>query len=225
MAPKKTILIVDDHPLVREGLISILKSAAGYEVVGQAGNARNAIRMVKNLKPDLVLLDLALPDKSGIELSREIRNISPPTGILIVSMHSKVEYIVKAFQAGATGYMVKESATEKLLQGIDRVVNGEYFMDGSVSHRVVERLMQTPEKEMKITDAGYETLTPREQEITVLLAEGYSAKETAAKLFISPKTVENHRTSIMNKLGLHSTLELVRYAARLGLIDVDLWKE
>lgn len=225
MAPKKTILIVDDHPLVREGLISILKSAAGYEVVGQAGNARNAIRMVKNLKPDLVLLDLGLPDKSGIELSREIRNISPPTHILIVSMHSKVDYIVKAFQAGATGYMVKESATEKLLQGIDRVVNGEYFMDGSVSHRVVEKLMQTPEKEMKITDAAYETLTPREQEITVLLAEGYSAKETAAKLFISPKTVENHRTSIMNKLGLHSTLELVRYAARLGLIDVDLWKE
>ena len=225
MAPKKTILIVDDHPLVREGLISILKSAAGYEVVGQAGNARNAIRMVKNLRPDLVLLDLALPDKSGIELSREIRNISPPTRILIVSMHSKVEYIVKAFQAGATGYMVKESATEKLLQGIDRVVNGEYFMDGSVSHRVVEKLMQTPEKEMKITDVAYETLTPREQEITVLLAEGYSAKETAAKLFISPKTVENHRTSIMNKLGIHSTLELVRYAARLGLIDVDLWKE
>ncbi len=225
MAPKKTILIVDDHPLVREGLISILKSAAGYEVVGQAGNARDANRMVKNLKPDLVLLDLALPDKSGIELSREIRNISPPTRIMIVSMHSKVDYIVKAFQAGATGYMVKESATEKLLQGIDHVVNGEYFMDGSVSHRVVEKLMQTPEKEMKITDAAYETLTSREQEITVLLAEGYSAKETAAKLFISPKTVENHRTSIMNKLGLHSTHELVRYAARLGLIDIDLWKE
>jgi len=225
VAPKKTILIVDDHPLVREGLISILKSAAGYEVVGQAGNARDAIRMVKNLKPDLALLDLALPDKSGIELSREIRNISPPTRIMIISMHSKVDYIVKAFEAGATGYMVKESATEKLLQGIDRVVNGEYFMDGSVSHRVVEKLMQTPEKEMKITDAAYETLTPREQEITVLLAEGYSAKETAAKLFISPKTVENHRTSIMNKLGLHSTHELVRYAARLGLIDVDLWKE
>jgi len=225
MVPKKTILIVDDHPLVREGLISILKSAAGYEVVGQAGNARDANRMVKNLKPDLVLLDLALPDKSGIELSREIRNISPPTRIMIVSMHSKVDYIVKAFQAGATGYMVKESATEKLLQGIEHVVNGEYFMDGRVSHRVVEKLMQTPEKEMKITDAAYETLTPREQEIMVLLAEGYSAKEAAAKLFISPKTVENHRTSIMNKLGLHSTHELVRYAARLGLIDIDLWKE
>jgi DNA-binding NarL/FixJ family response regulator len=225
VAPKKTILIVDDHPLVREGLKTILKPATGYEVVGQAGKARDAIRMVKNLKPDLVLLDLGLPDKSGLELSREIRTISPSTCILIVSMHSKVDYIVKAFQAGATGYMTKESATERLLPGIAQVLNGEYFLDGAVSHSVVEKLMQTPEKEMKITDAGYETLTQREQEIMVLLVEGCSAKEAAVKLSISPKTVENHRTNIMNKLGLHSTLELVRYAARLGLVDVDLWKE
>jgi DNA-binding NarL/FixJ family response regulator len=225
LAAKKTILIVDDHPLVREGLKSILKPAAGYEVVGQAGNARDTIPMVENLKPDLVLLDLVLPDKSGLELSREIRSISPPTRIMIVSMHSKVDYIVKAFQAGATGYMTKESATERLLQGIESVLNGEYFMDGAVSHSVVEKLIQTPEKEIKITDAGYETLTQREQEIMVLLAEGYSAKEAAAKLFISPKTVENHRSNIMNKLGLHSSMELVRYAARLGLVDVDLWKE
>jgi len=225
VAPKQTILIVDDHPLVREGLKSILKPAVEYEVVGQAGNARDAIKMIKNLKPDLVLLDLGLPDKSGLELSREIRSISPPTRILIVSMHSKVDYIVKAFQAGATGYMTKESATERLLKGVELVLNGEYFMDGAVSHTVVKELMQTPEKEMKIADAGYETLTSREQEVMVLLAEGCSAKEAAAKLFISPKTVENHRTNIMNKLGLHSTLELVRYAARLGLVDVDLWKE
>jgi DNA-binding NarL/FixJ family response regulator len=225
MAPKKTILIVDDHPLVREGLKSILRPAAEYEVIGQAGRARDALHLVKSLKPDLVLLDLSLPDKSGLEITSEIRNISPSTRILIVSMHSRVDYIVKAFQAGATGYMTKESATGSLLAGIERVLNGEYFMDGSVSHRVVEKLMQTPEKEMKITDAAYETLTPREQEIMVLLAEGYSAKEAGAKLFISPKTVENHRANIMNKLGLHSTLELVRYAARLGLVDIDLWKE
>jgi DNA-binding NarL/FixJ family response regulator len=225
VAPKKTILIVDDHPLVREGLKSILKPATEYEVVGQAGRAREALHLVKSLKPDLVLLDLSLPDKSGLEICREIRNISPPTRILIVSMHSKVDYIVKAFQAGATGYMTKESATERLLGGIARVLDGEYYMDGSVSHRVVEELMQTPDREMKITDAAYDTLTPREQEIMVLLAEGCSAKKAAEKLFISPKTVENHRTNIMNKLGLHSTLELVRYAARLGLVDVDLWKE
>ncbi|MGD8297830.1 MAG: response regulator transcription factor [Desulfobacterales bacterium] len=225
MGPKKTILIVDDHPLVREGLKSILKPATEYEVIGQAGRAREALHLVKSLQPDLVLLDLSLPDKSGLEICREIRNISPTTRILIVSMHSKVDYIVKAFQAGATGYMTKESATERLMGGIKRVLDGEYYMDGSVSHRVVEELMQAPDREMKITDAAYDTLTPREQEIMVLLAEGCSAKEAAEKLFISPKTVENHRANIMNKLDLHSTLELVRYAARLGLVDVDLWKE
>jgi DNA-binding NarL/FixJ family response regulator len=225
VGPKKTILIVDDHPLVREGLKSILKPATEYEVIGQAGRAREALHLVKSLQPDLVLLDLSLPDKSGLEICREIRNISPPTRILIVSMHSKVDYIVKAFQAGATGYMTKESATERLMGGIKRVLDGEYYMDGSVSHRVVEELMQAPDREMKITDAAYDTLTPREQEIMVLLAEGCSAKEAAEKLFISPKTVENHRANIMNKLDLHSTLELVRYAARLGLVDVDLWKE
>jgi DNA-binding NarL/FixJ family response regulator len=222
---KKTILIVDDYPLVREGLKSTIKSAVGYEVVGQAANAREAIRIVKHLKPDLVLLDLALPDKSGIDLCGEIRNTAPSTRIMMVSMHSKVDYIVRSFQAGATGYMAKESATERLLQGIESVLRGEYFMDSSVSHSVVKKLMQTEEKEMKITDANYEGLTPREQEIMVLLAEGSSPKEIAAKLFISPKTVENHRTNIMGKLGLHRALELVRYAARLGLVDVDLWKE
>ena len=225
MAHKETILIVDDYPLVREDLKSIIKTNDALEVVGEAENARDAIRMAERLKPDLVLLDLALPDKSDFELAREIRKISPTTRIMIISMHSKVDYIVKAFQAGATGYMAKESATERLLKGIGHVLNGEYFMDGAVSHAVVQKLMQAPEKEMKITDAGYETLTSRKQEVMVLLAEGNSAKEAAAKLFISPKTVENHRTNIMNKLGLHSTLELVRYAARLALVDVDLWKE
>ncbi len=104
------------------------------------------------------------------------------------------------------------------------VLKGEYFMDSSVSHKVVKKLMQFPEKEAKITDANYETLTPREQKIMVLLAEGLSAKQIAEKLFISPKTVENHRSNILRKLNLHSTMELIRYAARLGIIDVDLWK-
>ena len=120
--------------------------------------------------------------------------------------------------------MVKESASERLLQGLESVANGDYFLDSSVSHAVVESLMKKPVKEARITDDGYGTLTPREQEVMRLLAEGLSSKVVASKLFISPKTVENHRSNIMNKLGLHSTIELIRYAAKLGLIDVDLWK-
>jgi DNA-binding NarL/FixJ family response regulator len=193
-------------------------------VVGQAGNGRDGLQKARELKPDLALVDMSLPDQSGIQLAREIKNASPKTRIMIITMHSKVDYIVKAFQAGATGYVIKESTAERLLQGIDTVLKGEYFMDSSVSHKVVEKLMEFPEKEVKMTDASYDTLTRREQEIMVLLSQGLSNKQVAEKLFISPKTVENHRSNILRKLNIHSTIELVRYAARLGIIDVDMWK-
>ena len=225
MAQTKGILIIDDHPLFREGLKAIIRGDTRYEVVGEAGNGVDAMRIIKAQSPDLVLLDIALPDRTGIELTGEIKSLSSKTRIMIVSMHSKVDYIVKAFQAGATGYVVKDSAAERLLQGIDAVLRGEYFLDSSVSHKVVKKLMESPKEEAKITDRGYETLTSREQEILVLLAEGLSAKEVAEKLFISPRTVENHRSSMMRKLNLHSNHELIRYAAKLGLIDLERWTE
>jgi DNA-binding NarL/FixJ family response regulator len=224
MTQKKSILIVDDHPLFREGLKAIIARDARYEVVGEAGNGREALKMARELNPDLILLDMALPDQNGIELTGKIRDFSSEIHIMIVSMHSKIDYIVKAFQAGATGYVVKESASDRLLQGIEWVLNGEYFLDSSVSHMVVTKLMQSPEKKTTTSDAGYAALTSREQEVLVHLAQGLSPKEIADNLFISPKTVENHRANILSKLGLHTTLELVRYAAKLGLIDVDLWK-
>jgi len=194
-------------------------------VVGEAGSGHEGLEMAKRLKPDLVVVDISLPDQSGIQLTRDLRELLSETKILVVSMHSKIDYIAEAFQAGATGYVVKESASERLLQGLKSVVKGDYYLDSSVSHAVVENLMKSPLKAAKITDADYATLTPREQEIMRFLAEGLSSKAVAEKLFISPKTVENHRANIMNKLGLHSTIELVRYAAKLGLIDVDLWKD
>lgn len=225
MNHKKSILIIDDHPLFREGLKAIIERDSKFEVVGEAGTGREGLRMVKKLKPDLVLVDISLPDQSGIELTREIRSLILDTRVMIVSMHSKIDYIAEAFQAGATGYVIKESASERLLHALEYVSRGEYFLDSSVSQEVVKKLMESPAREAKITNAAYGTLTPREQEVMRLLAEGLSAKQVAKKLFISPKTVENHRSNIMSKLGLHSTVELIRYAAKLGLIDVDLWKE
>lgn len=225
MAQRKSIVIVDDHPLFREGLKSIIGRNTAYSVVGEAKTGRKGLQIALKFKPDLVLIDISLPDKSGIQLTREIRNQLPETRVLIISMHSKIDYIAEAFQAGATGYVVKESASNGLLKGLETVIRGDYFLDSSLSHAVVESLLNLPIKEARIRDDEYGSLTPREQEIMRLLAEGLSVKEIAAKLYISPKTVENHRSNIMNKLGLHSAIELIRYAARLGLIDVDLWKE
>jgi DNA-binding NarL/FixJ family response regulator len=225
VAEEKSILIIDDHPLFREGLKAIVARQTRFKVLGEAGNGRDGIQMAKRLQPDIVIMDISLPDQSGIQLTRDIRNRLADTRVIIVSMHSKIDYITEAFQAGATGYVAKESASERLVQALEAVVSGEYFLDTSVSHAVVENLLKIPMKEARIADASYGTLTPREQEVMRLLAEGLSSKDVAEKLFISPKTVENHRASIMKKLDLHSTIELIRYSAKLGLIDVDLWKE
>jgi DNA-binding NarL/FixJ family response regulator len=224
MANRKTILIVDDHPLFREGLKSLIARNPGFQVVGEAGSGREGLKFAKELKPDLVIMDISLPDKSGVDVTRDIRSILSETRVIIVSMHSNIDHITEAFRAGATGYVVKESAADRLIHGLEAISRGEYFLDSSVSHKVVEELIDFPIKEAKITDTAYGALSSREQEVMRLLAEGLSTKEIAEKLFISPKTVENHRSNIMHKLGLHSIIELVRYATKLGLIDVDLWK-
>ncbi len=211
--------------MFREGLRAIIERDSRFEVVGEAGTGRQGLQMVKQIKPDLIVVDISLPDISGINLTYEIKDTFQRARIIIVSMHSKLEYIAEAFQAGATAYVSKDSASDRLLQGLDAALKGDYYMDSSVSHQVIEKMMKFPVKQAKISDADYGSLTAREQEVMRLLAEGLPPKEIASKLFISPKTVENHRANIMKKLGLRGTMELVRYAARIGLIDVDLWKE
>ncbi|MGM0452504.1 MAG: response regulator [Thermodesulfobacteriota bacterium] len=224
MAPKKYILIIDDHPLYREGLKSIISRSKDYEVCGEAGTAAEGLQQCRSFQPDLLIIDISLPDRSGIELTREIRNVAENARVLIVSMHAAINYITEAFQAGATGYVVKESAHERLIEGLDTIARGRYFLDSSISQEVVQTLKGSSVHEARNQDTQYGRLTAREQEIMRLLAEGFKSREIGEMLCISPKTVENHRTNIMQKLGLHSTIELVRYAAKIGLIDVDLWK-
>jgi DNA-binding NarL/FixJ family response regulator len=221
---KKTIVIVDDHPLFREGLKSIISRNPELELVGETGVGKEALSLAENLKPDMIVMDISLPDINGIELTRDIKKLSPATQILIVSVHSKIDYLTAAFQAGASGYVVKDAPSGKILQALELVSQGEYFLDASVSYQVVKKLSEFPEQKAKTTDTFYSSLTTREQEIFRLLAEGLKIKDIADKLFISPKTVENHKTNIMAKLNLHSTLDLVRYAVKLGIIDVEYWK-
>ena len=224
MATKKTILIVDNHPLIREGLKSVIAHSAKFQVLGEASNGLEGVELVKRLKPDLVVMDVSLPDTSGIAVTRDIRSLSPGTHVIILSMYRKVELITAALQAGAMGYVLKDSAIDYLLRGLEIVSIGRLFLDSSISYNVVKSLTENCDKGATITDTSYQSLTARQQEIMRLLVEGLSAKQIAEKLFISLKTVENHRAHIMHKLNLTSTVNLVRYAARVGLIDVDLWK-
>ncbi len=219
MEPKR-ILIVDDHPLFREGLKSILARNRDFEVIAEAETGHEALRKAEEGSPDMAVIDITLPDTNGIELTRSIREILPEVRVVIVTVHAKVNYIKEAFRAGATGYVVKESAADRLIQCLEAVSRGEYYIDASLSQKIVSGLL-TPENEESGTgDARYSTLTAREQQVLRLVAEGLRSKDIAKRLDISPKTVETHRANLMSKLDLHSAFDLVRYAARIGLIDM-----
>jgi DNA-binding NarL/FixJ family response regulator len=217
------IMIVDDHPLFREGLKTIISRDDKFTVCAEAGNGLEGIQLARAHRPDIMLVDISMPDKSGIQMIRELKEDLPETRFVIISMHSEADYIVEAFRAGATGYMIKESASAQLILGLNTVATGELFLDKGLSQEVIFKLLQSKTDSASEQDDPYSTLTPREQEVMRMLAEGLTSKEVAQQLYISPKTVENHRTNLMKKLGLKSSVELVRYAARLGLIDIETW--
>lgn len=225
MDKKKRILIIDDHPLFREGIKAIIQGDSRYDVIGEAGTGSQGLELAGELRPDLAVVDVSLPDISGFDLVRDMLKCSPDTRILVLSMHSKVDYIVKAFQAGAGGYLTKESAADMLINGIEHTLKGDYFMDTSVSQQVVKKLAELPDKKPVAAVKGYDALTSREQEIMVLVTRGLSSQKIADKLFISPKTVQNHRSRIMRKLNVSNVLDLTRHAAKIGLVDLDLWKK
>ncbi|MCB2185397.1 MAG: response regulator transcription factor [Deltaproteobacteria bacterium] len=222
MAENYRLVICDDHAIFREGLKNVLAQNPRLEVVGEAGDGYTAVTLVKKLAPDLVIMDIAMPDMNGIEATREIMNEMPQTRIIILSMHSRKTFIAEALKAGARGYVLKDSAGDKLLGAVEAVLGGGSYLDSPVASHIIDEFVKMPEAAPD-TDAQAERLSERERQVLRLIVEGYTNKEIAEKLFLSTKTVENHRARIMAKLGRHDVIGLVKYAIATGLVDPDCW--
>jgi DNA-binding NarL/FixJ family response regulator len=217
MDSKTRIVIAEDQTLVRQGLKSLLSEGDQYEVVGEAEDGLEAIRSVGKLKPDLVLMDLAMPRMNGISAIKEIKQRQPKTKIVAITFHTSDEYILAAFESGADGYCLKNDTHANLLLALKRVMAGKRYISPEVSDKILSGYIESS-RALK-TKSAWETLTPREIEILKLVAEGFTSKAIARLLCISPKTADKHRTNIMRKLDLHSAAELTVYALKQGLIN------
>jgi len=209
------LLLVDDHAVVRSGLRMLLGTERDVEIIGEAGTAVEALENALLLKPNVILMDIGLPDKSGIEATREIKKRMPEVAIVALTIHEDEEYFFKMLEAGASGYVPKRAAPEELLTAIRAAASGQVYLYPSLAKLLVRDFLSG---EHRSDEPIASDLTEREQEVLTYLAEGATNEEIAASLVISPKTVARHRENIMRKLNLHSRAELVRYAIRKGII-------
>ena len=215
---KINVLIVDDHAIVRDGICSLLALAGDMEVVGEAANGREGLEKAGQLLPDVILMDMAMPIMGGLEAIRRIRKEFSEIKILILTQYDDKDHVFPVIQAGANGFVSKTAASSELISGIRAIFAGESYLSPSIAKLFVEDYQRVALTE-DIKD-HYEQLTDREREILKLVVEGYKTQLIAEMLTITPKTVEGHKTSLMNKLGIHNTIELVKYALRRGIINV-----
>jgi DNA-binding NarL/FixJ family response regulator len=207
---RERILVADDHPVVREGLTALL-TAQGYRVVGMASDGRAAVRLAKELKPDLAIFDLGMPQLNGLDATRAALKASPETRVIVLTMHTEEPYVIEALRAGARGYVLKTQATEHLVQAAQEVAGGSIYLSPGISKTVVDACFSK-------ADLPEDPLTLREREVLHLITDGKSSKEIGAALDISARTAEVHRAHIMAKLDIHDTAGLVRYAVKKGFI-------
>jgi two-component system response regulator NreC len=217
------ILIADDHAIVREGLRQLLNSQRDMEVAGEAQDGREALEKAKSLRPDVTILDIAMPGLSGLEAVRLIKEAVPHTQIVILSMHEKEAYVHQVFASGALAYVLKASPSTDVLEAIRAAHRGEYFLSSKIKAEVIGRYLESRKEKPAVR--GYDLLSEREQQVFRLMVEGNSTNQIADVLCVSPKTVEKHRGNVMNKLGIHDLVALVKYAIKIGIIDPELWEE
>jgi len=212
------ILIADDHQMLREGLRAILEKDEEMEVIGEASDGRTAVAMARTLRPDVVAMDISMPDLNGVEATRQIKAENPAVKVVALSRHSDRRYVLRMLEAGASGYVLKSGAYDELRRAVQAVRSGHSYLSPRITGLVLEAHLRPGSQP---ESASAPTLGPRELEIVQLLAEGHTSPQIARKLHISTRTVESHRRNIMKKLDVHSLAEITKYAVREGLTSVE----
>ncbi|HPD61251.1 MAG TPA: response regulator transcription factor [Thermodesulfobacteriota bacterium] len=217
MNEKKRLIIVDDHTIVRKGLRTLLSQNPHFDIIGEGADGLEAIRLVQQLNPDLVLIDISMPKMDGTMAIKEIKREAPKTRILVLTMYNTEDNILAALRGGADGYLLKEDSHTELLKAIDSVLDGKLYLSPGILGMVVKGYLET--KKSFQPASGWESLSQREKEVLKLIAEGYKSREIANQLYISIKTVEKHRSHLREKLNLHNTSALTKYAIEKGLVE------
>lgn len=212
------IVLADDHQIVRDGVRALIEALDGYEVVGEAGDGRTAVSLAAQLKPDVLVMDVGMPDLNGIEAAKQVTDDVPGVKVVALSMQSDGRYVRRMFQAGATAYLLKESAFDELRTAIDTVLRGKTYVSPAIGQVVIDDYVRD---DRSSGSELFQALTPREREVLQLMAEGRATKEIASDLFVSVKTIETHRQHIMQKLGTNSIADLTKFAIREGLTQLE----
>ncbi len=211
------ILIVDDHKLMREGLRILIEKQSGMKVVGDANNGRTAVKMVRELSPDIVIMDIAMPDLNGIEATHQIKSEFQNTRVVVLSMHADKRFVAKVLKMGASAYLLKDSAFEELVHAIHDVINNRIILSPRITDIVIEDYIHSSSNN---EPSVFSELSAREREVLQLIAEGKTTKEISSSLYVSIKTIETHRKNIMDKLNINSIADLTKYAIREGIISL-----
>ncbi len=216
---KIKLLVADDHKIFRQGIKKLLEEESDMQVVGEAANGREAVKRATELKPDVVLMDITMSNLNGLEATRQIKKALPNAKVIMLTMHKNEEYVLQSFQAGASGYILKEGAVEELVSAIRSIHQDKSFLSPTISRTLIDAYLR--KRETGKTETPFDLLTDREREVLQLIAEGHTNREVAKSLFISVKTVEAHRAHIMQKLNIHDIAKLVKYAIQKGLVDLN----
>jgi two-component system, NarL family, response regulator NreC len=212
------VVLADDHPIVRQGLRNLLNSELDFKVIGEASDGLKALELVDTLRPDVLVVDLMMPVLNGMEVIRRAKHSAPGLRIIVLSMQNADAYVVEALKSGAAGYVLKDTGPAELIQAIREVVAGQRYLSPEIAGRLTNPYVQQSGESI---DDPYKRLSNREREVLQLAAEGYTSADIAARLFISPRTAELHRSNVLSKLSLHSQNDLVRYALKRGILSLD----